>query len=67
MANPTDFVFTQIYKQSMAQGVNERLAHRVALVGLDDYKKGRYQGKPSKLIDDRVAEAKKSQKAGGKF
>lgn len=49
-----DFVFTQIYKGSIREGVSERLSHNTAMIGVEDYKKGRYQGKPSKMIQERI-------------
>ena len=61
-----DFVFTQIYKGSIREGVSEGLSHNTAILGVEDYKKGRYQGKPAKMIQDRIAAAKKAHKKGGR-
>lgn len=61
-----DFVFTQIYKGAIRENVSERLAHNTATLGVEDYKKGRYQGRPAKMIQDRIAQAKKAHKDGGR-
>jgi len=54
-----DFVFDQIYKGALAAGAKEKAAHDHALMGVDDYKKGKFQGKASKLIESRIKLAKK--------
>lgn len=59
---PSDFIFNQVYKGAMAKGVVERIAHNAAVIALDDFKKGRFSGKASKLIADRIAAAKRVQK-----
>ena len=57
-----DFVFNQIIKGCNAAGVRESIAQGAALTALDKYKKGKYQGKPIKLISDAIGEAKKQAK-----
>lgn len=53
-----DFVYSQIYKGALAQGAKEKHAKDCAVMGLDDYKKGKFTGKPSKLIESRIKEAR---------
>ena len=54
---PTDFVYTQIYKGALRAGASERSSHANAVMGLDDFKKGRYK-KPHKIITERINKAK---------
>jgi len=61
--NPKDFVFDQIYKQSLKSGASSVNAHAQAVMGLDDFKKGKFSGgRVSKLIEDRVKKAKRASK-----
>jgi len=57
-----DFVFNQIYKGALAAGAKEKQAKDHAVMGLNDYKKGKFQGKASKLIEDRIKQAKRKSK-----
>ena len=56
---PNDFVYMQIYKGALAKGAKERAAHNNAILGLEDFKKGRFS-KTSKLIEERIRMAKRS-------
>jgi len=42
--NQTDFVFNQIYKGALKAGAGEKQAHAHAVMGLEDYKKGKLGG-----------------------
>ena len=59
--NPSDFVYQQIYKGALAQKVNEGIAKNHAVMGLDMYKKGKFQ-KVNVLIKDMITKAKKDSK-----
>ena len=56
---PTDFIYKQIYTGALKAGATERAAHSNAVMGLDDFKKGRYK-KPASLIKERIDTAKKT-------
>ena len=57
-----NFVFDQIYKGSINGGATERNAHNAAVIGLEEYKKGRYARKVSSLIQDKIKQAIKGSK-----
>ena len=54
---PADFVYTQIYKGALRACASERSSHANAVMGFDDFKKGRYK-KPCKIITERINKAK---------
>jgi len=54
----TDFVYQQIYKGSLSQGAKEKAAHDAAVMGLGDYKKGKFK-KAQDLIKQYIQKAKK--------
>ena len=61
--NITDFIFDSIYKGAMKQGATEKAAKDQAVMGLDDYRKGKLgNGRVSRLIEKRIIEAKKMKK-----
>jgi len=61
--NISDFVFNSIYRGALKGGASEHSAHSHAVMGLDDFKKGKFPNvKASKLINDRIAQAKKVKK-----
>ena len=62
--NPSDFIFTNIYKGSLAKGVEEKIAHEQAQIGMDDYYKNKFVN-ASKLINDKITMAVKLQKKVG--
>lgn len=58
--NPSDFVYDQIFKGAIRQGTKQDSAHRHAVMGLDELKKGKMGGaRASKLIERHIAEAKR--------
>lgn len=59
--NQNDFVYKSIFIGATKAGAIERHAHGAAATGLDQYKKNRFT-KVSKLIDDKIKEAKKLSK-----
>ncbi len=54
-----DFIYNSIYKGALAQGAKEKAARDCAIMGLDDYKKGKFTGRASKLIESRIKEARR--------
>lgn len=61
--NTTDFVYNQVYKGALNQGVHESVALQYALIALDKYKKSNIGGvKVSKFIKDTIIQAKKASK-----
>lgn len=61
-----DFVFNQIYKGALKEGASDRNANNAAVMGLDRYKKGRYQGKVLDLILSQIKYAKRMDKNASK-
>ena len=59
--NPHDFVFNQVYRTAISEGVSERISKDTAISALEEYKKGRFK-KPADLIKQKVSEAKRRQK-----
>lgn len=59
MSGPNDFIYLQIYRGALAAGATERASLNAATTGLHDYRKGRFT-KATKLIQEKIAEAKKS-------
>lgn len=59
--NNTDFVYNHIYKGSLHGGAVERIAHDCAVMGLNDYKRGKFK-KASDLIEKYVKQAKQRTK-----
>lgn len=64
MNNLEDFVYSQIFNGALAQKASERHAHDQALIGLEDYKKGKIPKKVSHLIEDRIKKAVQVTKKG---
>ena len=60
--NVRDFVYKQIYSGAISAGADERTAHSHAVMGLDEYKKGKFEGSVSKLIEARIKKAKRQSK-----
>lgn len=58
--SPADYIYTQIYKGALHGGACERKAKDHAVMGLDDYKRNKYAGKPSRLIEERIKMAKRA-------
>ena len=58
--NNEDFVYQQILSGCKSAGIRESVSTGHALRGLDRYKKGKYSGKPIKLISETIKEAKKA-------
>lgn len=56
--HPHDLVYKEVYKQCKALGIDEMICKDSAQMCLEDFKKGKFT-KPSKLITDYVANAKK--------
>ena len=57
---PADFVYNSIYKGALALKVSETVAKNHAVMGLDRYKKNKFQkNKVDLLIKDEIAAAKK--------
>lgn len=56
---PTDFVYLQIYKGSLAAGAKEKAARDQAIIGLDKYKKSNFRKKVTDLISHHITQAKK--------
>lgn len=52
-----DFVWIQIYKGALKAGSSERYAKDQAQVGLDEYKKNKFDRKVSHLIEKRIKNA----------
>lgn len=56
---PEDFIYNQIFKGSLKAGAKQDAAHRHAVMGLDEYKKGKMAGgRASKLIERHISAAK---------
>lgn len=53
-----DLIFDQIDKGSLKQGANERSANNAAVMGIAEYKKGRFK-KVGVLVNDMIKQAKK--------
>lgn len=61
--SPADFVYNQIYKGSLALKISETIAKNHAVMGLDRYKKNKFQkNKVDLLIKEQIAAAKKQMK-----
>lgn len=66
--NVEDFVYEQIFKGAINKGAKELHARDHAVMGLDDFKKGKIATKKSKkrtvanLIDERIDQAVKDSK-----
>ena len=61
--NAAEFVFYAIYDGALKVGASEHSAISHAVMGLDDFRKGKIKkGKASHLINDRIAKAKKVKK-----
>lgn len=56
-----DFVYMSIYRGALKVGAFERLAKDHAVMGLEDYKRGRFD-KVINLINKRIQDAKKDSK-----
>ncbi len=56
-----DFVYMAIYRGALKVGATDRLAKDHAIMGLEDYKKGKFD-KAINLINDRIQRAKKESK-----
>lgn len=55
---PGDFVYMQTYKGCLAQNVTEKTAKDAAVRALNDYRKGKFDGKVSEMIKKRISEVK---------
>ncbi len=61
--SPSDFVFDQIYRGSLNKGASQASAQKHAMIGTDEYKKGKTSGKRvSHLIERHIMEAKKTKR-----
>ena len=61
--NPSDFVYDQIYRGSLNAGASQASAQKHAVIGTDEYKKGKTSGKKvSHLIERHIVEAKRVKK-----
>jgi len=60
--NSSDYVYDQIYKGSLKEGVHEHIAADQATQGINDFNKNKYTGRPSKLIMHRISIAKAFEK-----
>lgn len=61
MNKQNDFVYFAILKGALAEGATERIAKDEAMLGLENFKKGKFD-KAINLINNRIAEAKKRAK-----
>lgn len=59
--NNTDYIYDQIFKGAINNGASERNAKDHAVMGLDDFRKNRFQ-KHGKLIEERIKAAVKMPK-----
>lgn len=59
--SPSDFVYKAIYRECMAKKIYERFAKEAAVSGVEDFKRGKFKT-AQKLIDQKIAEAKKRKK-----
>lgn len=59
---PKDFVYKQIHAGCIALGLSEYAATEAANTGLVMFNRNQFTGKPSSLIKDRIAQAKKINK-----
>ena len=57
--NPSDMIYNEVYKGCLKAGCDEMLAKNTAITTLQKYKNGQYTTKPSKLITQSIADAKK--------
>lgn len=61
--SPGDYIYMQIYKGALAGGAKERLAKDYAVMGLDDYKRGKFKkGGAGQLVKSAIALAIKVSK-----
>lgn len=56
--NWNDFIYTQVYKGCLKEGIPENLAKDCAVMTLQSYKNNQFQ-KPSKLVEQAIKDAKK--------
>lgn len=56
------FVYKEVYKGCLDKGCGERDSHQAAVIALDNYKKNRFTGRVSKLIEDAIKKAKRLSK-----
>lgn len=56
--NPNDLIYNEVYKGCLKAGCDELLAKNTAITTLQKYKNGQYV-KPSKLVTQSIADAKK--------
>ena len=59
--NPSDFIFSQVYRGALSEKVNERIAKDHAVMALNKFKKGQFK-KPVELIKESIRQAKKASK-----
>ena len=57
-----DFVFDNIYKGALKAGASDRQAREQAMMGVDDWRKNKFHGRVSELIQSRIKTAKKLSK-----
>ena len=62
---PSDFVYSQVYKGCLKQGVRESIAKDSAVMAVDSFKKNKFKKKVSDLIESSIKAAKTSEKRQG--
>ena len=61
--NTKDMIWNEIYRGSMKSGASEKAAFDAAVTGAEDWRKNKFKT-PSKLIEDKIKEARKQTKHG---
>lgn len=56
--NAIDMIYKEIYKGSLKAGARESSARDAAVIGVSEFKKGRFK-KPIDLIEDMIKKAKR--------
>jgi len=54
---PKDFVYTQIYKGSLAKGASEQFSRERAQMGVSNYIKNNFKGKAVAHVENEIKEA----------